>query len=396
VRRALRILALSLLVACSREGGQVAMGPGSETSGVSARVVDQNGAAVAGVSVRMVALDDAWQSRVASASGSVLDRKTTDAQGWVRFGNVSDARVALELEDSVRTARGEIDLSQGRTAELRMADGGSQRLSAHVSGETVQEVVLAGTAYAARQAVDGAWVFQGLPEGDFAVVAMTDSGMALLGRVALAAGGALDTVLGADVDSVLLEDFAFDPVRNRYGWLLGAGWWYTTTDLIYGDSSTVTPDDPARMRISCPYGNCIAATFKMDPESDERFAVVGMDVDHPWNEEAPASSVADLSAVEAIRFPVSGQGNIQFQIHFRDPDGTSSTCRQSLVLASTWKVQEVPLASMKCDAAVVAGRRAVGMTWLATEDAQLNLGPVTLAGAGPRQVFAKLRKGGVP
>lgn len=396
MRGAFIAMLLGLLAGCSRDPVQVATGPGSETSGVSARVVDASGAPVAGASVRMVSVDAAWQAAVVRGEGAVLDRRTTDAQGWVRFAAAREGWVALELEDSAHGARGEVDLSQTRSAELRVQAGGRVRLSAKVPGETVRAVGLAGTAYAARQIDGGAWVLSGVPQGEYAVVALTDSGMALLGRVAVASGAVLDTALSADADSVLLEDFAFDPVRNRYGWLLGAGWWYTTTDAIYGDHSTVTPDDPVRMRIPCPYGNCVSATFSVDTLSSQRFALVGVDVDHPFDSGGPLANQADFSRVSAVRFPVSGQGGIQFQIHYRLPDATSSACHQSVTLSGGWKVVDVTLSTMSCDTKLPAGSRAVGMTWVAVDDARLNLGPVTLLGAGPRQVFAKLRRGGVP
>lgn len=384
---------VAMLAGCSGESGRVATGPGSETSGVSARVVDAGGAALPGVSVRLVAVDRNWQERVSRGDASVLDRRTTDAQGWVRFEVAGQAHVALELEDSLRCARGEVDLSGSREAELRAATGGRLKMSAAVGSERVKSVALAGTGYVPTRNPDGSWSFVGLPAGDYTATAVTDSGIALLGRVSVASGATLDTTLAADVDSVLLEDFAFAPIRNRYGWLLGAGWWYTTTDKIYGDSSTTTPEDPARSLVACPYGNCLSMSFTIDQSSAEKFALVGVDIDHNND---PASRLADFSKVASVRFPVSGNGSIQFQIHYRNPDGSSMACHQAVSLQTAWKIQEVSLAAMTCDTKLVQGRRAVGMTWVAVDDAQLVLGPVSLIGAGPRSVFPELQLGGVP
>jgi hypothetical protein len=384
------------LMGCSGESPRQATGPGSETSGVSARVVDAGGVGVAGVSVRLVAVDRKWQEKMSKGDASVLDRRTTDAQGWVRFEVAGQSHVALELEDSLRCARGEVDLSGSRSAELRAAPGGRLRIAAKVGAQSVRSVALAGTGYAGAENLDGTWSFSGVASGDYAAIALTDSGMAFLGRLSVASGAALDTTMVADVDSVLLEDFAFAPIKNRYGWLLGAGWWYTTTDKIYGGASTATPGDPAGALVACPYGNCLSVAFSIDQTASERFALVGMDIDHPYDPKGPRSPLADFSKVDRVRFGASGAGEVQFQIHYRNADGTTLACHHAVVLQSAWKLQEVVLSSMVCDTGPVAGRRAVGMTWVAVADAQFNLGPVTLLGAGPRSVFPELQLGGAP
>lgn len=388
-------LAMVFLMGCSGESARVATGPGSETSGVSARVVDSGGHPVAGAAVRVVALGRKWHQREVSGASAVLAREVTDAQGWVRFSVAGRDRVALELEDSLHAGRVEMELSETRATQLRVASGGRLRLVAKAGSEAVRSVVLAGTAYEPRKDADGSWWFAGLPAGDYSAVARTDSGMALLGRVAIAPGGSLDTSLSADVDSVLLDDFAFAPIKNRYGWLLGAGWWYTTTDAVYGDSSIVTPADIYSARVACPAGNCLSVGFTLDKTSAERFALIGVDLDRSSDEGGAAEHLADLSKVSGVRFWAAGQGEIQIQIHYRMAAGGSGACYQSFPLQSAGRIQEIPLAGMTCDPGIVGRQGAVGMTWLTQQDARLVLGPVSLFGAGPRSVFPELQLGGV-
>lgn len=395
MKGAIFTMALFVLMGCSGESARVATGPGSETSGVSARVTDSIGRPVAGAAVRVVALGRKWHQQEAAGVSAVLAREVTDAQGWVRFSVAGRDRVALELEDSLHAGRVEMELSESRTSQMRTSTGGRLRVTAKAGSEAVRSLVLAGTAYESRKGADGSWSFAGLPAGEYTIAARTDSGMALLGRVAIASGAALDTALAADVDSVLLDDFAFAPIKNRYGWLLGAGWWYTTTDAVYGDSSTVTPSDLFSARVPCPVGNCLSVGFAIDKSSAERFALIGVDLDRSFDEGDTLAHLADLSKISGVRFWAAGQGSIQIQIHFRMAAGGSGSCYQSFALQGAGRLHEILLSNMTCDPGIVGRQGAEGMTWLTQDDAQLVLGPVSLFGAGPRSVFPELQLGGV-
>ncbi len=382
---------------CSDDSRSVSEGPGSETSGVAARVLDSAGIPVPGVAVRVVSLDRSWRKAVGAGIDPVLARDTTDAEGRIGFVLAGRGRVALELEDSLRAGRLEVEPGTSVEREIRVSAGAGLRLDASVPGETVSEVWLAGTAYRARRGVDGKWILQGVGEGSYTVVASTDSGMALLGRVRLAAGVELDTSLASDVDSVLLEDFAETPVRNRYGRLLGAGWWYTTTDGIYGGGSRTTPGSVYDARVPCDDGNCLEMSFAIDAAEPQRFALVGVDLDRSCDPGGDAAHLADLSRVTEIRFQAKGQGEFHLQLHLRSTEDSSMACRAKVLLDGNWSLFEVPIPSLVCDEGMVPDLHSVvGLTWTALDDAKIVLGKVVLAGAGPRSVFPELRKGGVP
>lgn len=391
------LLAALVGFGCSSGSGAVSEGPGSETSGLAARVLDSAGDPVPGIAVRVVSLDGSWQSAVVAGSDPVLARDTTDAEGRVGFVLPGRGRVALELEDSAKAGRLEVEPGGADEREIRVSVGTRLSLDASVPGEVVSEVWLAGTAYRAKRGNDGKWSLRGVGEGTYTVAALTDSGMALLGRVRLSAGSGLDTSLASDVDSVLLEDFAVIPVRNRYGGLLGAGWWYTTTDAIYGGGSTTVPGSVYDALVPCDAGNCLEMSFRIDAAEPQRFALVGMDLDRSRGPSDTVGRLADLSRVAAVRFIAKGQGEFQFQMHLRSTEGASIACRSKVVLDEDWSRREVPIPSLVCDEGVVPDfRSAVGMTWTALVDAKIVLGRVVLVGAGPRSVFPRLRKGGVP
>lgn len=398
MRSVLFLLLVSLWICgCSDDSGSASEGPGSETSGVAARVLDSAGMPVPGVAVRVVSMNRFWRKSVGAGIDPVLARDTTDADGRIEFVLTGHDHVALELEDPVRAGRLEVEPGCGIEREIRVSVGASLRLEASVPGEVVSEVWLAGTAYRAKRGADGAWTLGGIGEGSYTVVASTDSGMALLGRVRLVAGTELDTSLASDADSVLLEDFAEIPVRNRYGGLLGAGWWYTTTDEIYGGGSRTEPGSVYDARVSCGDGNCLEMSFVIDAAEPQRFALVGVDLDRSYDPGGVVAHLADLSRVTGVRFLAKGQGEFHLQVHLRSTEDSSMVCRAKVVLDETWSQLDVPLSSLACDEGMVPDfHSVVGMTWIAQDDAMIVLGKIVLVGAGPRSVFPELRKGGVP
>ena len=187
-------------------------GPGSETSGLAARILDSSGSPLAGVAVRVVSGEASLRGALASGTTPVLASGRTDALGLVRFELPDASPVTLELDDTTHAGRLHAIPGSDTVRELRTVSACALRLAARVPGETISTLRLAGTGYAGTLQPDGSWLFRGLPRGVYSVAARTDSGLALVGRVALA-GGLLDTALSSDVDSVLLEDFADTPSR---------------------------------------------------------------------------------------------------------------------------------------------------------------------------------------
>lgn len=395
-RRIFLSLLGAILAGCA-DDTRLADGPGSETSGFSARVLDSQGHPIPGVTVRAVALDRDWLDDAASTRDPVLERTVSDGEGWARFKVARGARIAVEIEDSGRAGRIEVDTKTARSADLSVSRGGALRMRTTVPGETIRSVFLAGTAYRASRESDGSWVLRGIAPGWYMASALTDSGMALLGSLRIAPDSLKDTALSADVDSVLLEDFAAPIGRNRYGRLLGGGWWYTTTDQdVYGGRSKTIPAEPYGMETPCEDGNCLDMDFLIDTTNDQRFALVGVDLDRSENRSDGSERLADLSKVSSIRLRASGSGSFRLQLHL----GTSAryqTCSAPFEVDGNRKLHDIPISSLVCDDAALADlAHAIGITILAQSDAHLRLGKVVLAGAGPRAVFPDLGKGAQP
>lgn len=366
-------------------------GPGSETSGLAARILDSTGTPLAGVAVRVVSLETSWRGAFASGDSPVLATGRTDTRGLVRFSLRDSAPVALEVDDPTHAGRLRAVPGSDTVRELRTAASCALRLSASVPGETILGLRLAGTGYEGAVQPDGSWLIQGVPRGTYSVAARTDSGLALVGRVALR-GGTLDTALSADVDSVLLEDFADTPSRNRYGTLLGAGWWYAVTDAQDGGSSTATPSDPRQALVPCAVGTCLEMGFTLDPARASRYALVGTTPDGSRAPGDALSSHADFSKVTHVRFSASGWGTFWFQLGVTRASGGWTACHSTFGLGTLLAETEIAMSSLVCDASDPDFRSVEGMTWTALSDGHLTLGRVRLVGAGPREVFEGLRK----
>lgn len=380
------ILLFSALMGCADNPSS--QGPSTETSGISARILDSSGRAIEGISVRVVAQDAFWRRLVASGGTPQLAQGRTDAEGRIHFEIAHRERVMLELDDTLRAARLEAIPGSDTVRELHAVQGGRVKIHTSVPSETISQLWLAGTGYRGAPQTDGSWLFRGVLRGNYSVVARTDSGITLLGQVRLDAPS-LDTALAPETDSVLLEDFSQPPTRNRYGSLLGGGWWYTVTDAEVGGKSATDPARPVDAWSPCADGYCLDMGFSLDATRPIRYALVGMDLDAS-QQANDTNRLADLSKITSIRFRAAGGGNMLFQLAVRIPSGGYTACHTPLALSSTLSTIDVPIASLACDSTDADFRHVFGMTWTATSTGHLILGRIALIGAGPRSVFRGL------
>ncbi|QQS04676.1 MAG: Ig-like domain-containing protein [Fibrobacterota bacterium] len=386
-----RLLSFAILLSTALLGcadTPSSQGPSTETSGISARILDSNGTALAGIGVRVVAQEAFWRRLLASGATPQLARGTTDAEGRIRFEITSRDRVMLELDDTLHAARLEAMPGSDTVRELHATRGSQLKIHASAPSETISQLWLAGTGYRGAPQGDGSWLLRGVLRGTYSVAALTDSGITLLGQVRVDAPS-LDTTLVAETDSVLLEDFSQPPTRNRYGPMLGGGWWYTVTDADAGGKSATDPARPSDAWSPCADGYCLDMGFSLDATRPIRYALVGMDLDASL-QVLDTARHADLSKITSIRFRAAGGGNMLFQLAVRIPSGGYTACHTPLSLSSTLSTIDIPIASLTCDSADADFRHVFGMTWTATSNGRLLLGRVSLIGAGPRSVFRGL------
>jgi len=394
VRAAVAIACAALLWGCGNE--RSAEGPGSETSGLSARLLLPDGAPAAGVWVRVHDLAG-WTARMRAGSSTILDSQRTDAQGVVRFRPLASARVVLEAATSAGRARLETGMSDSVQA-LRLDPGGSLRISIDGSPLPVRWLALLGGDKAAP--VAGGWDFGTLPSGWYDVVAATDSGIVLAGRVRADSGRAVDTVLSIPDGSVLLDDYVRPSVKNRWGDLLGEGWWYSTVDSGEGGTARVSPDGAVAAWTSagCPDGapGCLHFAFSMDTTLPVHYALVGQDLDA--SRLGPDSTLGwiDLSKTDSVVIVVRGSGAFEVQIPSRDARGRGFRFYASLRIPSGWSRVAIPVDAFLPDTAnglswKDADWKATGLLLLTESPADLWIGSIVLVGPSARDLFAELR-----
>lgn len=377
------LVACALLLASCGQDPSIAEGPGSETSGLAARVLDSIGAPSVGLWVRAVRVDG-WADAQAASAPVVLDSQRTDASGWVRFRRLSAVRVALWTEGLGGRAHAEAAVGDTQAASLHLAAG--TRLRVRLHGD-VRSVFLVGGDRGAVRESDTSWVFPSLPSGRYVVAARLDSGLALAGVVAMDGRAARDTAFALDSSSVLLDDFEAVWSRNRYGDLLGAGWWYTTS---HPATSAVVPSDPGSAREAGPHGTCLRFRFQPDTASLEHWALFGIDFDPP---DDPGTS--DLRALREIRFQAKGSGTLMFQVHVVGADGKSRFFWKTFQAPADWGSVSMRVDSLVSTDSVIAwprdAARCKGISILAGSAAELWIDDVVLDGVTPWQVFPRLR-----
>lgn len=392
-------LALAALL-CGCGADRSAEGPGSETSGLTARVTLPSGEPASGVWVRACDVSG-WSERMRTGQSVVLDSQLSDASGRVRFRRFAASRIALEARVGQGVVRAESD--QGATdsvVSLPLAAGGNLRVRV-VSGESkVRWVALAGNAGKGTADGAGGWSFGPLAAGWYAVVAATDSGLTLAGRVEVDSGALSDTTLSVAAGQVLLDDFATASPRNRWGDLLGQGWWYVTTDASEGGTAAVTPGGSMEAWTSsgCPVGapGCLHFGFSMDTTRPAHYALVGQDLDASHAGSDTAHVWLDLRRVDTVVLVVRGSGTFSVQFPSKDAAGREFQFRSDLALPSAWTRVAIPVSAFAPDTAnglswKSPGWRATCILFLTQGPSDLWISSIALVGPDPSDLFPELR-----
>jgi hypothetical protein len=397
VKRALLALAAAL---CGCGSDRTAQGPGSETSGLSARVLHPSGEPAAGVWVRACDVSG-WTGRMRTGTSVVLDSQRTDESGRVRFRRFAASRIALEARTPDGVVRAESDQSRTDSVlSLPLAAGGDLHVRVVAAGSDVRWVALVGNEGKGVAAATGGWSFGPLAGGWYSVVAATDSGLLLAGRVRIESGGSLDTTLSIPEGQVLLDDFATPSPRNRWGDLLGQGWWYSTTDAGEGGTAAVSPDGSfaAWTDQGCPAGTpgCLHFGLSMDTSLPVHYALVGQDLDASHAGTDTTHVWLDLRAVDSVVLVARGSGSLSVQFPSIDGKGREFQFDAGLVLPATWTRVSIPVSSFAPDTAngllwKSAGWRATCILFLAQGTSDFWISSISLIGPSPYDLFPELR-----
>lgn len=372
-----------LLFGCGQDPS-VTEGPGSETSGLTALVLRSDGAPAPGVAVRAVAMDGWFDSLRAQAS-PLLGSGVSDDSGRVFFPGLQGSRLALVGESGNLVGRTTGTWSAPEMAVVRLDQAATVRIRLSVDARSVH---LAGFERALIQGRDSVWTATGVALGRHRVVVRTDSGYSLAGTVVVTAAGLVDTTLEPDLASTHLDDFESAVSRNRYGEILGGGWWYVTSDP---DAQGITPRDPGQARRAGPWGIHLAFAFDPDTTLAQRWSSFGMTFG--GGDGVPFS---DLRSLIGVRMRVKGRGNFHAQVHVLRADGTYGYFQAPLVATQEWSWVEIPVASfLPRDSSVIWARdaaRAEGISILTTTPGELSIDDLWLDGVSPWTLYPRLRQ----
>jgi hypothetical protein len=362
----------------------VAQGPGSETSGLTAVVLRSDGAPAPGVAVRAVALEGWFDSLQVQAS-PVLGSAVSDDSGRVFFPGLHGARLALVGESGNLVGRTTGTWSAPERAVVRLGEGATVRIRLPAGARSVH---LAGFERALLQGRDSVWTATGVATGLHRVLVRTDSGYSLAGTVLVRAPGLVDTTLQPDLSSTHLDDFESPLGINRYGDILGAGWWYVTSDP---DSQGITPRDPGLARQAGPWGTHLAFVYHPDTTLSQRWSSFGMNFGG-----GEGIVFSDLRSLVAVRMRVKGQGDFHVQIHVLRANGTYGYFQAPIAVSPEWAWVEIPVASfLPRDSSVTWTRdaaKAQGISILATTPGELSIDDIWLDGVSPWILYPRLRQ----
>lgn len=372
-----------LLVGCGQDPS-VVEGPGSETSGLTALVLRADGSPAAGVAVRAVALEGWFDSLQVQAS-PVLGSAVSDDSGRVFFPGLQGSRLALVGEAGRLVGRTTGSWSAPERALVRLDTAATVRIRLPVGARSVH---LAGFERALVQGLDSAWTATGVATGLHRVVVRTDSGYSLAGAVVVRASGLVDTTLQPDLTSTHLDDFESPRGINRYGEILGAGWWYVTSDP---EAQGITPRDPALARQSGPWGTHLAFVFHPETTLVQRWSSFGMNFGG-----GIGVLSSDLRSLTAVRMRVKGRGDFHVQIHVLRADGTYGYFQAPIAVTPEWAWVEIPVASfLPRDSTVTWTRdaaKAQGISVITTTPGELSLDDLWLDGVSPWTLYPRLRR----
>lgn len=383
IQALLATVACGLLPGCGQDPS-VTEGPGSETSGLTALVLRTDGSPAAGVAVRAVA-QDGWFDSLRAQASPVLGSAISDDSGRVFFPGLHGSRLALVGESGGLVGRTTGSWSTPERAVVRLDTAATVRIRLPVPARSVH---LAGFEGALIQGRDSVWTASGVAPGRHRVVVLTDSGYSLAGSVVVAAPGLVDTTLQPDLASTHLDDFESPLGINRYGDLLGSGWWYVTSDP---DAQGITPRDPGQARQVGPWGTHLAFVYHPDTTLSQRWSSFGMNFGG-----GVGVVSSDLRSLVGVRLRVKGRGNFHAQIHVLRADGTYGYFQAPIAVTSEWAWVEIPVASfLPRDSTVTWTRdaaKAQGISILTTTPGELSLDDLWLDGVSPWTLYPRLRE----
>lgn len=383
------VLALSLLAlsGCAQvDGSPVAMGPGSETSGLQIRLVNAKGEPSRKTEVKVVAVDG-WND-LAAAGNTVIASRTTDDSGRVEFPSLPAIKLSLEANLGSAVVRQEVPAGSGSARTLVLRNGGMMLL--RLKGDTagIRKILLSGTALEAHQQSD-AWVFSWVPVGSYTVVAWRNGALVPIARVSADSLRMLDTTLQVQA-TTFLDDFDAPSLQNLFGAGLGGGSWFASGEGWQGGKNPISNPDLVSAREPGWQVNSLHVQFQVDTTSPTNYAMLNMDLGG-GSGTAGFGPLRDVSALDTVVFMARGRGTVVFQLL----GAAGCVWSADVALNGAWARIALPSSALQSSGAncvdwhvPAPSVRALGFR--AARDAELWLDNLELKGVNPLALYPEL------
>jgi hypothetical protein len=173
---------------------------------------------------------------------------------------------------------------------------------------TAEKLRLAGTAYAVSVSADGSYSFGAVAPGAFALVAQLNQGGAMHQTLAcsfeMTAGEQfVKNDILAFADKILIDDFTAGWGQTALGRIIGAGKWYTATDVEYGGKSSVSVSVVSDTQAYS--GKSIRGEYLLNSSVVDPWSIIGFNIGTSLK-----GTTYDFSSLKAISFRAKGKGNV--------------------------------------------------------------------------------------
>jgi len=381
-------LAISLLAlsGCAQvDGSPVAMGPGSETSGLQIRLVNAKGEPSRKTEVKVVAVDG-WND-LAAAGNTVIASRTTDDSGRVEFPSLPAIQLSLEANLGSAVVRQEVAAGAGTARTLVLRNGGMMLL--RLKGDTagIRKILLSGTALEARQQSD-AWVFSWVPVGSYDVVAWRNGTLTPIARVTADSLRMLDTTLQVQA-TTFLDDFDAPSLQNLFGARLGGGTWFASGEGWQGGKNPISNPDLVSAREPGWQAQSLHVQFQVDTTSPTNFAMLNMDLG--GGVAAGFGPLRNVSTLDTVVFMARGRGTVVFQLL----GSPGCVWGADVALNGAWTRIALPSAALQPSGANcvdwhVSAPSVRALGFRAARDAELWLDNLELKGINPLVLYPEL------
>lgn len=392
MNRTLRLAFLALpgllLGACAQvdSGSPVAMGPGSETSGLQVRLLNAQGEPARKVEIKAVAVDE-WSAKAADGR-VVLARATTDDSGRARLEDLPNANLALEADLGSAVVRQELRAGDTAAQTLVLRNGGMMLLRLRGDTAGIAKLLLDGTAFEARRQSDGCWVFPWAPQGTYTLVAFRHGAMQPLAQVRADSLRGRDTTLQVRT-TTFLDDFQTQTRQNIFGQRLGGGYWFAASEGGASSKSPISTPDLASAHEPGWMGSSFHVQFQVDTlTTTGNVSVLGMDF--ATAKEGRTDVLRDLSRLDSVIFMTRGRGTVDVRLI----GAGGCPLIASLTLPDAWKRIALGAEDFHPGAGCTQNNaelvRIGGLGFAARHDAELWLDNLELLGVSPRVLFPEL------